>query len=76
MRWSRQKRHDKKKSEYKWHTWFAWFPVRLAHSHEYRWLENVLCRREKFGRYTYRDLSYLIAIRVRQECRVGAANDL
>lgn len=68
MRWSTQKRHDKKKAKYKWHIWFAWFPIRIAYSHEYRWLENVLRRYNKFGEYTHRDPSYLIAIKVKEEC--------
>lgn len=24
----------------KWHTWFAWHPVRIG-SHDCRWLENI-----------------------------------
>ena len=37
---------EKKAAKEKWHTWFAWYPVRIG-SHDCRWLEAI----ERKGEY-------------------------
>jgi hypothetical protein len=58
-----QKLREARSRRYSWHLWFAWRPVRVAHTNsdylDYRWLEVVECRFVSGyleDRYEYRSL--------------------
>ena len=41
-------------NKYKWHTWYAWRPVRLTHNKQWIWLRTVY-RRAKYKTYVTYD---------------------